>query len=92
MNPVRHFQRGSLVICDYDFERERSQHGHSYPHKGDLLIVRGVGLHSTGEQLCTFEELYMKLRIPLASRCFVELQTPEEGDAILRRVKNLLTK
>lgn len=88
-----HLQRGSLVICNTNFDEERNLYPHAYPYKGDLLIVRGLAPHyPSGQMLCTFEELVGKIRIPLAEGNFDELQTPEEGDAILRRIKNFLTK
>jgi len=86
-------QRGSLVVCDYNFDRERMTYKqHPYPYKGDLLIVSGLMRHYDGQLLCTFEELKNKLTIPLGAICFKELQTPEEGDAIISHFKKYLTK
>lgn len=86
-------QRGSLVQCNNDFERERQYYHHPYPFAGDLLVVRGLAQHlPSGQMLCTFEELVNKMPIPLAEANFDEMQTPEEGEAILTHVKKILTK
>jgi len=76
-------QRGSL----------RAYYTHPYPHAGDLLVVRGLAEHlPSGQMLCTFEELVNKMPIPLAEGNFDEMQTPDEGNAILTFVKKILTK
>ena len=80
-------------MCMSDFLQEREIYRHKYPFWGDLLTVRGISTHyATGEQLLTFEETAGQLPIPLAAGNFKELQTPEEGQAIIGRVMKLLTK
>lgn len=84
-------QRGSLVRCDDDFSLERNHYQYNYPHRNDYLIVSGLVTHNpTGQLLCTFEEL--SIPVPLAADFFTELQTPDEGNAIIRSIKNFLTK
>ena len=80
-------QRGSLVVCVYDFWREKEQYpNYKFPNIDDLLVVRGTATnYSNGRRMCTFEELYTVLPLPLLAEKFVELQTPEEGEAILKK-------
>jgi hypothetical protein len=86
-------QRGSIVKCIADFTDEHEAHGYTYPKMGEYLVVRGLATHyPTGELLLTFEEYYGLLPFPLAAYCFKELQTPDEGDALIKRVMKLLTK
>lgn len=84
-------QRGSLVECNYEFSLERQRYGYEYPHAGDLLTVRGFMRDpESGETLLTFEEL--SLPVGVFAYHFFEIQTPEEGDAAITKVKKVLTQ
>jgi hypothetical protein len=85
--------RGSIVRCNTDFPEERKEWRHPYPYAGDLLVISGLNRHyPSGKLLLTFEETRTTLTIPLSEDCFDEVQTPEEGNAILQKIRQILMK
>ena len=73
--------RGSLVQCNYNFDREREKFKHAYPKINDLLTVTKREFDSDGDPVLWFDEL--KIPVPLYEECFDEVQDEYEGDEIL---------
>jgi hypothetical protein len=73
--------RGSLVQCNYNFDREREKFKYAYPKINDLLTVIKREMDRYGNHVLWFDEL--KIPVPLYEESFDEIQDEYDGDAIL---------
>lgn len=77
---------GSLVVCIYQFSREKGVWNFEYPNKGDVLTIKTIIPHHRHDfNMLTFEEFQT---VPLCADRFREIKSDNLMDEVKEIISN----